>query len=571
MKFLHIGDLHLGRSIGEFDLIEDQKYILDQILDIARQRAVDAVLIAGDVYDKSIPSEAAVRLLDYFIRRLVGERLPAFLISGNHDSDERMNFGSSLFRANGIYIAAKYEGELLHLRAKKGETGLEVSCVEDDSPEMSGSEKIEGEVEKNRDAEHETAENEMDENRAAESETTENEMDENRVAESKTAENEGIETDTFETKNEEKGTSGNRANRATADADEDGEEVNIYLMPFIKASQVRHFLPEEGIENYEDAVRAVLKHAGVDPARKNVLVAHQFVAGSACAQKDDGDRIREISVDGEQIILKEKGAGSDNSKKAEREKKGEKSYTDPILSGSEGIATQNVGLVEKIGADCFDAFDYVALGHIHSPQAVGREEVRYSGSPLKYSLSEANHVKSVPIVTLGKKGEVQVELVPLRPLRDLRHIRGRMEQLLAKENITAPDDFMYVTLTDEDVIDEAMGIFQQYYPNTIRIEYDNSHTKELQETEAAYVTPDVSFDDLIAGFYRQIYGCDISAEERKLMRETAREAGLEIGEDEILPTDNEIRMENEEKGIPIKNETDEASTGKETGDGGDAK
>ena len=380
MKFIHLGDLHIGKSIGEFDLIEDQKYILDQILDIAEKNGIDAVLIAGDVYDKTIPSEAAVRLFFYFFCRLAEKRIKTFIITGNHDSDERLNFGSSLFEARDIFISAKYEGKLF----KK-------------------------EVE-----------------------------------------------------------------------DSDGK-VNIYLMPFIKASQVRHFYPDEEIENYDDAVRVVLDKSMINPEERNILVAHQFVAGKSA---------------------------------------------DPQLGGSESVSTQTVGLVEKIGADCFTDFDYVALGHIHSPQSVGREEIRYAGSPLKYSLSEASNNKFATIVNLGKKGDVDIKLEPLYPMRDLRHLNGRMKQLLKEENIIAPEDFIYVTLTDEETVGNAMGIFQQYYPNTIRIEYDNSHTRELQQTDITQITENKTFGEMISDFYQMVYGCEISEEELAFMNKIAGEAGI---------------------------------------------
>ncbi|MCI8596871.1 MAG: exonuclease SbcCD subunit D [Lachnospiraceae bacterium] len=380
MKFLHLADLHIGKSLGDFDFIEDQKFILNQILESAEKNHIHAILIAGDVYDKSVPSESAVRLFDYFICRLAEKEIKAFIISGNHDSDERMNFGSNLFRASNIFISAKYEGELFK------------QVVEDSN---------------------------------------------------------GI--------------------------------VNIYLMPFVKASQVRHFYPEENITTYEDAVRVVLKKSHINPLERNILVAHQFVAGKR---------------------------------------------SEPQLGGSESSAAQNVGLVEKIGVDCFVDFDYVALGHIHRAQSVEREEIRYAGSPIKYSVSEAEQNKFVTIVDLGKKGDVSIKLEPLYPMRDLRHIKGQMKQLLAQENISKQDDFMYVTLTDEDIIDHAMSIFQQYYPNTIRIEYDNSHTKELQQLDISQVIENKTFSEMISDFYKRIYGCDIRSEELKLMRDVAKEAGM---------------------------------------------
>ena len=380
MKFLHLGDLHLGKSLGDFDLIKDQKYILEQILGIIKEKSVDGVLIAGDVYDKAVPSEAAMNLLDYFLSSLSKSGVLTFMISGNHDSDDRLNYGSNLFAANQIYISSKYDGTLYR--------------------------------------------------------------------------------------------------RTVTDA---YGEADIYLLPFVKASQVKHFFPDAEIATYDDAVRVILSHAGVDPDRRNIIVAHQFVTGRS---------------------------------------------EDPSLGGSESVGTQSVGLVEKIGYDCFDAFDYAALGHIHSPQKVGREEVRYAGSPLKYSLSEVNNTKSVPIITLGEKGNVSLELIPLRPMRDLRHIKGPMKMLLDKTNITDPDDFIYVTLTDEDTVNDAMGIFQQVYPNTVKIDYDNSHTRAIEQVDISSIAENKSFSELIGDFYRLMYQCEMSEEEMKYMKVAAQEAGM---------------------------------------------
>ena len=187
---------------------------------------------------------------------------------------------------------------------------------------------------------------------------------------------------------------------------------------------------------------------------------------------------------------------------------------------------QSVGLVEKIGYDCFDAFDYVALGHIHSPQKIGREEVRYSGSPLKYSLSEVANDKSVPVITIKEKDKTSVELIPLKPMRDMRHIKGKLEQLLKTENVTGTEDFIYATLTDEDMVNDVMGIFQQIYPNTVKIDYDNSHTKQIEQVDISKIAENRSFGELIGDFYNKIYGCEISEEEMDIMRMVAREAGV---------------------------------------------
>ena len=379
MKLIHLGDLHLGRSLGEFDLIEDQKYILGQILDLIDKEKVDAVLIAGDVFDKSIPSEAAVNLLDSFLKDLVSRSVKVFMISGNHDSDDRLNYGKWTFEKQGVYISAIYDGKLDCHVLKDGDT-----------------------------------------------------------------------------------------------------EINIYMLPFVKTSHVRHVYPDETIDTYEDAVRLVIDKAGIDESKCNIVIAHQFVAGKE----------------------------------------------DPLLSGSESIGTQNVGTVEKVGYDCFSKFDYVALGHIHSAQKVGRDLCRYSGTPLKYSLKEINDKKSVPLITVNGKNDISFELVLLNPKRDVRHIRGKMEELLDPANISSPDDFIYATLTDEDIIDNVMGIFQQSYPNTVKVDFDNSRTREVEKVDISQIAENRTFEDLISDFYKQVYGCDISDEEMAVMREAAREAGV---------------------------------------------
>ena len=381
MKFLHLGDLHLGRSLLDFDLIPDQSYILDRFFQLALEHQADAVIIAGDVYDRPVPSEAAVNLFDSFLCRLAEQGIDTFIISGNHDSDDRLNFGSSLFRSSRIYIASKYRGELFHHVLQDGYG-----------------------------------------------------------------------------------------------------DIHVYLLPFVKASQVRHYLPDEDIVSCDGAVRALIRHAGIDPGERNIIAAHQFVTGVSGSHPETG--------------------------------------------GSEGMAVLQVGLVEEIGYSCFESFDYAALGHLHKGQKVGRDGVRYSGSPLKYSLSEAGSSKSVPLITLGAKGDVSVELLPLKPLRDLRHLRGTRAQLLDPSHITDPDDFIYVTLTDEDFLQDAMGVFRQYYPNTVRIDYDNSHTREIVMTETGELSERRSFEELISDFYSRIYGEEISEEELEMMKQAAGEAGV---------------------------------------------
>lgn len=387
MKILHLSDLHIGKTVNDFNMIEDQAYMLEQIIKLIESKAPDAILLAGDIYDKPVPSEEAVRLLDGFLSRLSGMDVETFIISGNHDSDERLHFGSSLFAKNKIHIAARYDG---HIYKK--------TCQDEYGP------------------------------------------------------------------------------------------VNIFLLPFIKASQVKHFYPDAKIESYDDAVREALSHADLNTKERNILAAHQFVAGKS---------------------------------------------GDPAPGGSESAAVLHVGTVEKVGVDCFDDFDYAALGHIHAPQQVGRETVRYAGSPLKYSLSEAGRHKTAPFVTFGPKGEVSVELITLRPLRDMRHLKGKLEQLLDRKNITSPDDYIFATLTDEEPVSDVMAIFRQYYPNTMKIVYDNAHTRESEHLDITGITQEKTYPELIADFYRMMYGCEMNDEEMRIMKEVAKEAGVINETDEI--------------------------------------
>lgn len=383
MKFIHLGDLHLGKSVNDFSMIPDQKYILEEILDIARGREADAVLISGDVYDRAVPGEEAVGLLDDFLSALSSDGIRVLMISGNHDSDERIAFGSRLFKDSGVYIAGKYDGTLQRVEME----------------------------------------------------------------------------DAYGT-------------------------VNFWLLPFVKASLVRHYYPEEDTSTYDAAVRTAIRcGADVDPEGRNVILAHQFVTG--------------------------RGAG-------------------PVFAGSELVRPETVGTVEQVGYDAFDAFDYVALGHIHSPQRIGRETCRYSGSPLKYSLHEIGNDKSVPLVTMGEKGDVNIELIPLHPIRDMRHIKGKIDDLLSKENVVDPDDYMYVTLTDEDTVWEAMARVQQVYPNAMRLDYCNSHTAAVQDFDFSDVTGGRTFEDIIRDFYALQRGGEPTEEEWKILRKTAEEAGIEL-------------------------------------------
>lgn len=327
MKFLHLADLHLGKRVNGFSMLEDQAHILRQILAILDDEQPDGVLIAGDVYDKSVPSVEAVELLDGFLTELRARGVPVLLISGNHDSPERLAFGGRVMDSCGIHISPVYDGALAPVTLQ----------------------------------------------------------------------------DAF-------------------------GPVHVWLLPFVKPAHVRRWFPDADIESYTDAVAEAVAHMDIDTAARNVLVTHQFVTG--------GTR-----------------------------------------SGSEELS---VGGTDNVDSGVFAPFDYVALGHLHGAQHIGRETIRYAGSPLKYSFSEARQHKSVTVVTLGEKGDVQVRTAALTPLRELREIRGSYDELTARsfyEHTTYRSDYLHLILTDEQDVFDAMSRLRTIYPYLMTLDYDNARTR----------------------------------------------------------------------------------------------
>lgn len=327
MKFLHLADLHLGKRVNGFSMLEDQAHILRQILAILDDEQPDGVLIAGDVYDKSVPSVEAVGLLDGFLTELRARGVPVLLISGNHDSPERLAFGGRVMDSCGIHISPVYDGALAPVTLQ----------------------------------------------------------------------------DAF-------------------------GPVHVWLLPFVKPAHVRRWFPDADIESYTDAVAEAVAHMDIDTAARNVLVTHQFVTG--------GTR-----------------------------------------SGSEELS---VGGTDNVDSGVFAPFDYVALGHLHGAQHIGRETIRYAGSPLKYSFSEARQHKSVTVVTLGEKGDVQVRTVALTPLRELREVRGSYDELTARsfyEHTTYRSDYLHLILTDEQDVFDAMSRLRTIYPYLMTLDYDNARTR----------------------------------------------------------------------------------------------
>ena len=367
MRFLHLSDLHLGKRVNEFSMLEDQAYILKEILNIIDEQKVEAVLIVGDIYDKVIPSAEAVRLLDDFLTRIAARELPVFLISGNHDSAERVAFGSRLMSSRQIYLSPVFESD--------------------------------------------------------------------------------VEPITI--------------------SDRYGE-INIYMLPFVKPSLVKRVYSEEEIITYQDAVNAAVQHMQIDTDKRNVLLAHQFVTGAARCDSE------ELSVGG----------------------------------------------LDDVDASIFDGFDYVALGHLHGPQKIGKETVRYSGTPLKYSFSEANQKKAAVIVDVEEKGKINIQQIPLVPKHDMREIRGTYMEVTALDfyKDMKTDDYLHITLTDEEDIPDAIGKLRTIYPNIMKLSYDNLRTRAAVTVRGTAEVEEKSPMELLREFYELQNNQPMTDEQEEIAR-----------------------------------------------------
>ena len=363
MKLIHLSDLHLGKRVGEVSMLEDQAYILDRVVDIVDGAGTDALLIAGDVYDKSVPSAEAVTLFDDFLCRLARRKLPVLVISGNHDSPERLAFGARLMEGAGVHLSPVYDGNI-----------TPVTLTDEHGP------------------------------------------------------------------------------------------VDFWLLPFLKPAHLRRFYPEETIDSYTDAVGAAIAHMNIDPSRRNVLLCHQFVTGAATCES-------------EELIV----GGTDN-----------------------------------VDAAVFDGFDYVALGHLHGPQNVGSSRIRYCGTPLKYSFSEASQYKSVTVAELGEKGDLTLHTVPLTPRHDMRVIQGTFAQLTAENSDAAGEreDYLHIILTDEEDVPEALGRLRLVYPNLLKLSYDNTRTRTSQSVDRAQRVAQKSPLELFEELYETQNNQPMSQEQR---------------------------------------------------------
>lgn len=373
---MHLADLHLGKRVNGFSMMEDQEYILNRILEIMEEEQPDGLLIAGDVYDKTIPPAEAVRLMDDFLTAVAAKHVPVFLISGNHDSAERVAFGHQLMQGSGIWISPVYDGTIRHhtLEDRWG-------------------------------------------------------------------------------------------------------EVNIYLIPFLRPSVVRSFFPDVEIEDYTDALRTIIEDLQVDTSRRNVVLAHQFVTAAGALPE---------TCDSEQL---------------------------------------SVGGLDRVDGSVFSPFDYTALGHLHGPQRVGSETIRYAGSPLKYSFSELHQKKSVTVAELREKGEAEIRQIPLQPRREMIELRGTFEEILAeaRKKGEPQTDYYHMILTDETDVVDALSRLREYYPNIMLLDYDNRRTRSQKEVEQLDRVEERTPGELFAALYEQQNGQEMDSDRKEYLDGLIRE------------------------------------------------
>ncbi|WP_448902009.1 exonuclease SbcCD subunit D [Eubacterium sp.] len=373
MRFLHLADLHIGKRVSGFSMIEDQKFVFEQVYNVIENEKIDGIIMAGDIYDKPVPSAEAVKLFDEMLTRLVSINLPIFVISGNHDSAERIGFGSDILSAAKVYMSRVYNGNL---------------------------QKIE--------------------------------------------------------------------------LEDDYGKINIYLLPFIKPATVKNIYKEAEIKDYDDALAYVLSQEKIDETKRNVIVSHQFVTGAMRSESE------EVSVGG----------------------------------------------LDNVSVENYDAFDYVALGHIHRAQQMGRESARYAGTLLKYSFSEENHNKSMTIVDLKEKGNIEIKEIPVKPLHDLKTIKGKFSEITSEEfyKELKKENYYRAVLTDDDDILNAIGKLKSIYPNLMSMEYDNTRTRSYSVVDNVETGEAKSPLDYFEEFFEKQNGRKMSEKQRDYLLEILGEA-----------------------------------------------
>lgn len=385
MKLIHTADLHIGKVINEFTMIEDQKFILNQILDIINEEKADGIIIAGDIYDRSIPSAEAIIIVDDFFSKLVKRNIKIYAISGNHDSAERVSFASSILEGKGLYIAGSFNGQV-----KKIET-----------------------------------------------------------------------------------------------TDEWGP-INIYLLPFMKPAVMNYYLEDKDLVTYEDCVKKLITGLDMNITQRNLLVTHYFITNAGKA---------------------------------------------PEISDSETVIS--IGGVDNIDASVVEDFDYVALGHIHRSQRIGRDYIRYSGSPIKYSFSEVLHQKAVTIIEFLEKGKIEIKEYKLKPLHEMRKLKGSLIEIMNASNDCSKrekNDYIQVTLTDTNELMDPISTLRSVYPNTMQIIMEkNQESLEVMELMSKEMKKKSTLE-IYKHFYEKVTGNEFDHDREQLMRQIIEEVeGGDVG------------------------------------------
>lgn len=375
MKIAHLADLHLGKTVNHFSMIEDQKYILNEIIEILKQEKIDVVILAGDIYDRTVPSAEATILLSDFLNALVQNGQEVIMIAGNHDSGDRLSFARDLLANMKIHICGMYEGNV-----------PQVTLQDAYGP------------------------------------------------------------------------------------------VHFYLLPFIRPIYVNRYIfdEKEKCTTYRDAAEYALKGLPEQKEERNLLVAHQFIAGA------------EIDEDGSEECM--------------------------------------AGGLDRIPPAVFWSFDYVALGHIHRGQTAGRETIRYAGTPLKYSFAEADHRKSIPILDWHTKEDLHIYTVPLHPLHDMRILKGSFQDVM---QMASSADYIKVILTDEKDVPDALYSLRSLFSNLMSLEYDNTRTRRNESVIPLEVEQKKDPFTLFAEFYQQRNGTEMDEEQKEILFSLLEEMGVE--------------------------------------------
>ena len=365
MKLFHISDLHLGKRVYEFSMLEEQRELLCTILHKIDEEKPNLLLISGDIYDKPVPPTEAVKLLDTFLTELSARKLHTYLIAGNHDSAQRLEFGKEIFGMEQIHISGSIEKGLAHF----------------------------------------------------------------------------TETDEY-------------------------GSVEIWLLPFFKPAHINGILPTESVSSYAEAAKVLLERENIDFSCRNIILVHQFVTWKGRAERSESE-------------------------------------------------TLSLGGVDEIDAGLLFDFDYAALGHLHSPQQMGKRTVRYAGSPMPYSFSEIHRKKGITVVELREKGDISFDFIPLETKRNFREIKGQLQKLIAAGKAEGGSmDYIRCILTDEEALLDPVGQIRSVYPNLMALEFQPQETALPQETPID--AKDIRPEELFSLFFEKQNGREMNETQKKL-------------------------------------------------------